>query len=103
MAKWLNNPEQLLFEVRYKVAYTARIRPEIGPRLMTAAAMQRISAENDGRVHMPLADTEFFDNAKALSFKKAQRLRDALYANRTGDARVDSVVKLNIRGANPQI
>ncbi|RYD94504.1 MAG: hypothetical protein EOP61_21545 [Sphingomonadales bacterium] len=75
----------------------------IGLELMGWSAMQRLAAENDGRAHMSGAYTEFFDNAKNLSFKEALRLRDAPYADRTGDARADSVVKLNIRGENPQI
>ncbi len=75
----------------------------IGLELMGWSAMQRLAAENDGRAHMSGAYTEFFDNAKNLSFKEALRLRDAPYADRTGDARADSVVRLNIRGGNPQI
>lgn len=75
----------------------------IGLELMGWSAMQRIAAENDGRAHMSGAYTEFFDNARKLGFKEALRLRDAPYADRTGDARADSVVKLNIRGANPKI
>ena len=75
----------------------------IGLELMGWSAMQRLAAENDGRAHMSGAYTEFFDNAKNLSFKEALRLRDAPYADRTGDARADSVVRLNIRGDNPQI
>jgi hypothetical protein len=52
---------------------------------------------------MSEAYTEFFGNAKELGFKEALRRRDAPYADRTGDARADSVVRLNIRGANSQL
>jgi enoyl-CoA hydratase len=75
----------------------------IGLELMGWSAMQRLAAENDGRAHMSGAYTEFFGNAKNLGFKEALRLRDAPYADRTGDARADSMVKLNIRGESPQL
>jgi enoyl-CoA hydratase len=75
----------------------------IGLELMGWSAMQRLSAENDGRAHMSEAYTEFFGNAKELGFKEALRRRDAPYADRTGDARADSVVRLNIRGDNSQL
>jgi enoyl-CoA hydratase len=75
----------------------------IGLELMGWSAMQRLAAENDGRAHMSTAYTEFFDNAKNLGFKEALKLRETPYGDRTGDYRADSVVKMNIRGANPQL
>lgn len=75
----------------------------VGLEMMGWQTMQRLAAENDGRAHLSGAYTEFFDNAKNLSFKEALRLRDVPYGDRTGDPRVDSVVKLNMRSDDPKV
>jgi enoyl-CoA hydratase len=74
----------------------------IGLELMGWQTMQRLAAENDGRAHLSPAYNEFFDNARNKSFKEALRMRDEPYGDRTSDPRVDSVVKLNMRGDNPK-
>ena len=75
----------------------------IGLEMMGWQTMQRLAAENDGRAHLSSAYVDFFENSQKLGFKEALRLRDEPYGDRTGDPRADSVVKLNIRGENPQI
>lgn len=75
----------------------------IGLELMGWQTLQRLAAENDGRAHLSSKYTEFFDNAKKLGFKEALRLRDAPYADLTGDARADSTVTLNMKGQNPRV
>jgi len=74
----------------------------VGLELMGWQTLQRLAAENDGRAHMSHKFGEFFDNARKLGFKEALRQRDAPYADRTGDARADSTVRLNMRGEAPR-
>jgi enoyl-CoA hydratase len=74
----------------------------IGLELMGWQTMQRLAAENDGRAHLSSAYVDFFRNSSELGFKEALRRRDEPYGDITGNPRVDSVVKLNMRGDHPQ-
>jgi enoyl-CoA hydratase len=70
----------------------------LGLELMGWHAMQRLAAENDVRAHLTAPYRDFFETAKSQGFKEALRQRDEPYGDLTGDARRDSVVKMNILG-----
>jgi enoyl-CoA hydratase len=69
----------------------------LGLDMMGWNTMQRLAAENDVRAHLTAPYRQFFETAKTQGFKEALRQRDDPYGDLTGDTRVDSVVKLNIR------
>ncbi len=74
----------------------------LGLELMGWHTMQQLAVENDARAHMSSAYAHFFDTARDKGFKEALNERDDPYGDRTGNTRVDSVVKLNMRSDTPR-
>ncbi len=75
----------------------------LGLEMMGWNTMQRLAAENDVRAHLTAPYRQFFETGKEKGFQAALRERDDPYGDLTGDTRVDSVVKLNIRGPAPRL
>jgi enoyl-CoA hydratase len=71
----------------------------LGLELMGWSTMQRLAAENDCRAHLSSAFGNFFSESERVGFKEALSQRDTPYGDRTGDHRVDSVIKVNVLDA----